>query len=121
MSQSRAKAVLTQTPRARLYGTPEVPQLRAHYRRGRTIHPGRKRAQKIKLLFRSYGEEEEEKFVEEEDLDGTEDFPASVREFKGTQGPTISHYNKPVSDQSESSQLVIMQQMTNIITNSQEA
>ncbi|MBW0586182.1 hypothetical protein O181_125897, partial [Austropuccinia psidii MF-1] len=46
-SQARAQAVLTPTPRAPLDGTPAVSQLRTHFGRRSTIHPGRKRAKKI--------------------------------------------------------------------------
>ncbi|MBW0542393.1 hypothetical protein O181_082108 [Austropuccinia psidii MF-1] len=52
-SHARAEAVLTPTPRAPLDGTPEVPQLRAQFGRRSTIQEGRKRAKKIKFLFRS--------------------------------------------------------------------
>ncbi|MBW0473096.1 hypothetical protein O181_012811 [Austropuccinia psidii MF-1] len=52
-SQDRAQAVLAPTPRAPLDSTPAVPQLRAQFGRSRTIQEGRKRAKRIKFLFRS--------------------------------------------------------------------
>ncbi|MBW0547577.1 hypothetical protein O181_087292 [Austropuccinia psidii MF-1] len=52
-SQARAQAVLTPIPRAPLDGTPAVPQLRDQFGRRSTIQEGRKRAKKIKFLFRS--------------------------------------------------------------------
>ncbi|MBW0483766.1 hypothetical protein O181_023481 [Austropuccinia psidii MF-1] len=93
---------------------------------------GRKRAKKIKFLFRSDwqistsfkdtfkgpgedGEEEEENSVEEEESDGTEGIPP-VGESQGTGGPTLDQ-----SNQSESSLLAIMQQMTQIMAILQEA
>ncbi|MBW0567888.1 hypothetical protein O181_107603 [Austropuccinia psidii MF-1] len=67
------------------------------------------------------GEEEEENSVEEEESDGTEGVPAPVGGSKGTRGPTLSQSNQPVSHQSELSLLAIMQQMTQIMANLQEA
>ncbi|MBW0532826.1 hypothetical protein O181_072541 [Austropuccinia psidii MF-1] len=52
-SQARAQAVLTPTPRAPLYSTPEVPQLRTPFGRKSTFQEDMKRGQKIKLFFRS--------------------------------------------------------------------
>ncbi|MBW0480103.1 hypothetical protein O181_019818 [Austropuccinia psidii MF-1] len=52
-SQARAPAVPNPTPRAPLDGTPEAPKLRTKFGRSSTTHPGRKRAKKIKFLFRS--------------------------------------------------------------------
>ncbi|MBW0477575.1 hypothetical protein O181_017290 [Austropuccinia psidii MF-1] len=66
-------------------------------------------------------EEEEENSVEEEESDGTEGFPAPVGASQGTGRPTLSHSNQPVSHQSEPLLLVIVQQMTQIITNLQAA
>ncbi|MBW0564263.1 hypothetical protein O181_103978, partial [Austropuccinia psidii MF-1] len=51
-SQARTQAVLTPTPRAPLDNTPAVSQLRAKLDRG-PILEGRKRAKKIKFIFRS--------------------------------------------------------------------
>ncbi|MBW0488468.1 hypothetical protein O181_028183 [Austropuccinia psidii MF-1] len=95
-SHARAQAVLTQTTKAPLDGTPEVPQLRAHLDRGPNVE-GRKRTKKNKLFFRSNGEEEAE------DSDGTEGVPAPVGESQGTEGPTIAKSNQLVSHQSRSS------------------
>ncbi|MBW0468790.1 hypothetical protein O181_008505 [Austropuccinia psidii MF-1] len=67
------------------------------------------------------GEEEEENSVEEEESDGTEGVPAPVGVSQGTGGPTVAHSNQPVSHQSELSLLTIMQQMTQIMANNQEA
>ncbi|MBW0565800.1 hypothetical protein O181_105515 [Austropuccinia psidii MF-1] len=67
------------------------------------------------------GEEEEENSVEEEESDGTEGVPAPVGASQGTEGPTLSQSNQPVSHQSEPSLLAIMQQMTQIMANIQEA
>ncbi|MBW0539412.1 hypothetical protein O181_079127 [Austropuccinia psidii MF-1] len=96
LSQARAQAIFTPNPRAPLYGTPAVPQLRAQLDKGpifgrRTIQEGRKGAKKIKFIFRSSGrisrtfkgpgedgEEEEENSVEEEESDGTKGVPAAV-------------------------------------------
>ncbi|MBW0534955.1 hypothetical protein O181_074670, partial [Austropuccinia psidii MF-1] len=94
-SQARTKAVLTPTPRAPLDGTPAGPG--------------------------EDGEEEEEISVEEEESDGTEGVPAPVESSQGTGGPTLAHSNQPFSHQSEPSLLAIMQQMTHIMANLQEA
>ncbi|MBW0570466.1 hypothetical protein O181_110181 [Austropuccinia psidii MF-1] len=51
-SQPRTQAVLTPTPSSPLDGTPAVSQLRAKLDRG-PILEGRKRAKKIKFIFRS--------------------------------------------------------------------
>ncbi|MBW0498010.1 hypothetical protein O181_037725 [Austropuccinia psidii MF-1] len=53
-SQARAQAVLTPTPRAPIDRTPAVPQLRIQFGRSSTIHPGKKRAKKIKFFFQEY-------------------------------------------------------------------
>ncbi|MBW0503308.1 hypothetical protein O181_043023 [Austropuccinia psidii MF-1] len=95
---------------------------------------GRKRAQKITFLFRGSlwisrtfkgpgkdHEEEEENPVEEEDSDGTKGVPAPVGESQGTGGPTLAQDIQPVSHQYETSLLAIMQQMTQIMANIQEA
>ncbi|MBW0495482.1 hypothetical protein O181_035197 [Austropuccinia psidii MF-1] len=120
-SQARAQAVLTPTPRVPLERTPAVPQLRTPFGRSSTIQEGRKRAKKIKFIFRSNGEEEEENSVEEEYYDGTEGVPAPVGALQGTGGPTISQSNQPVSHYSEPSLLAIMKQMTQIMPNLQES
>ncbi|MBW0474415.1 hypothetical protein O181_014130 [Austropuccinia psidii MF-1] len=52
--QTKSQAVLTPTPRAPLDSTPAVPQLRAHFGRSSTIQEGRKRAKKIKFIFRNF-------------------------------------------------------------------
>ncbi|MBW0553521.1 hypothetical protein O181_093236 [Austropuccinia psidii MF-1] len=67
------------------------------------------------------GEEEEDNSVKEEESDGTEGVPAPVRASQGTGGLTLSQSNQPVSHQSEPSLLAIMQQMTQIMANLQEA
>ncbi|MBW0496235.1 hypothetical protein O181_035950 [Austropuccinia psidii MF-1] len=85
-SQARAQAVLTPTPRAPLYGTPAVPQLRDNLGRG-LILEGRERAR------RSNGEEEEENSVEEEESDGTEGVPAPIEASQGTGEPTLAQSN----------------------------
>ncbi|MBW0581240.1 hypothetical protein O181_120955 [Austropuccinia psidii MF-1] len=118
-SQARTQAVLTPTPRAPLYGTPAVSQLRAKLDRG-PILEGRKRAKKIKGPGED-GEEEEENSVEEEESDGTEGVPAPVGASQGTEGPTLAQSNQPVSHQSEPYLLAIMQKMTQIMSNLQEA
>ncbi|MBW0469046.1 hypothetical protein O181_008761 [Austropuccinia psidii MF-1] len=109
ISQARAQAVLTPTPRAPLDGTPAVPQLRAHLDKGPNLEaaaPSRKEgrgpirsnsfsgvAVQLPGLSRTTfkgpgedGEEEEGNSVEEEESDGTE-------------GPTLAQYNQPVSHQ----------------------
>ncbi|MBW0580728.1 hypothetical protein O181_120443 [Austropuccinia psidii MF-1] len=102
-SHARTQAVLTPTPRAPLDGTPEVPQLRALYGPGED------------------GGEEEENSVEEEESDGTEGAPAPAGVPKGTGGPSLAQSDQPVFHQSEPSLLAIMQQMTQIMANLQEA
>ncbi|MBW0468950.1 hypothetical protein O181_008665 [Austropuccinia psidii MF-1] len=67
------------------------------------------------------GEEEEENSVEKEEPDGTEGAPAPVGVPQGTGGPTLAHSDQPVSHHSEQSLLAIMQQMTQITANIQEA
>ncbi|MBW0469636.1 hypothetical protein O181_009351 [Austropuccinia psidii MF-1] len=116
-SQARAQAVLTPTPRVPLDGTPEVPQLRAQLDRGPHLE-GRKRAQKLKFLFRSNGEEEENS-VEEEESDGNEGVPAPVGESQGIGGLTLAQSYQPVSNKSKPSFLAIMQQITQIMVNTQ--
>ncbi|MBW0541134.1 hypothetical protein O181_080849 [Austropuccinia psidii MF-1] len=120
ISQARDQAVLTPTPRAPLEGTPAVSQLRATFGRSSTIQEGRKSAKKIKGPGED-GEEEEEDSVEEEGSDGTEGVPAPVGESQGTEGPALAQSNQPLSHQSEQSLLAIMQQMTHMMENLQEA
>ncbi|MBW0471716.1 hypothetical protein O181_011431 [Austropuccinia psidii MF-1] len=107
ISQAGAQAVLTSTPRAPLDGTPAFCQLRAQLDRG----PGRS----------SPGEVEDGNSVEEEESDGTEGVPAPVGAYQGTGGPTLDQSDQPVSHQSEPSLMAIMQQMTQIMANLQEA
>ncbi|MBW0482850.1 hypothetical protein O181_022565 [Austropuccinia psidii MF-1] len=66
-------------------------------------------------------EEEEENSVEEEESDGTEGVPDPVGESQGTGGPNLALSDQPVSHKSEPSLLAIMQQMTQIMANLQEA
>ncbi|MBW0490467.1 hypothetical protein O181_030182 [Austropuccinia psidii MF-1] len=119
-SQARAQAVLTPAPRVPLDGTPAASQLRAQLERGPHLE-GRKRAKKINFFFRSNVEKEEENYVEEEESDGTEGVPAPVGASQGIGGPTLAQSDHPVSHQSEPSLLAIMQQMTQIMANLQEA
>ncbi|MBW0507118.1 hypothetical protein O181_046833 [Austropuccinia psidii MF-1] len=119
-SQARAQDFLTQTPRSPLDGTPAVPQLRAQLERGPNSE-GRKRAKKIKFIFKDNDEEEEENSVKEEESDGTEGVPSPFGASQGTGGPTPSQSNQPVSHQSEPSLLGIMHQITQIIANIQAA
>ncbi|MBW0532931.1 hypothetical protein O181_072646 [Austropuccinia psidii MF-1] len=102
-SQAGSQAAPTPTPRAPLDGTPAVPQLTT------LKGPG------------EVGEEEEEKYVEEEGSDGTEGVPAPVGASQGTGGPTLAQSDQPVSHQSESSLLAIMQKMIQIMANIQAA
>ncbi|MBW0479587.1 hypothetical protein O181_019302 [Austropuccinia psidii MF-1] len=139
--QARAQGILTPTTRSPLDGTPEVPQLRAHLDRGPnvegeapSIQEGRepRRSSSFsgvvgsfpglsRTTFKGPGEEEERNFVEEEESDGTEGVPAPVGAFQGTGEPTLAQSNKPVSHQSEPALLAIMQKMTEIMANLQEA
>ncbi|MBW0571162.1 hypothetical protein O181_110877 [Austropuccinia psidii MF-1] len=125
LSQARTQAVLTQTPRAPLDGTPAVPQLRVKLDRGPILEgaPARKEERGTSnTIYRGPaedGEEEEENSVEEEESYGTEGVPAPVEESQGTGGPTIAQSNQPAFHQFEPSLLAIMQQMTQIMTNLQ--
>ncbi|MBW0590906.1 hypothetical protein O181_130621 [Austropuccinia psidii MF-1] len=119
--QTRSQAVLTPISRVCFDGNPAVPQLRANFGRSNTIQEGRKRAKKIKFIFRSDGEEEEESYVEEKESDRSEGAPTPVGTSQGTGGPTLAQSNKPVSHQSKPSLLEIMKQMTQIMANLQEA
>ncbi|MBW0517816.1 hypothetical protein O181_057531 [Austropuccinia psidii MF-1] len=116
-SQARAQFVLTPTTRAPIDGTPAVPQLRAQLDRGPTME-GAAPSTKVP------GEDDEaegENSVGEEESEGTEATPAPVGEFQGTGRPTLAQSDHPVSHQSEPSLLAIMQQMTQIMANLQEA
>ncbi|MBW0515085.1 hypothetical protein O181_054800 [Austropuccinia psidii MF-1] len=138
-SQARAQAVLTPTPRAPLDCTPEVPQLRAQLEKGPSLEGaapyiqegrGTRRSSSFSGVVGCFpglsrttfkvpgedGEEEEENYVEEEDCDGNEGVPAPVGASQGTGGPTLAQYN-----QSEPCLLAIMQQMTQVMANLQEA
>ncbi|MBW0562735.1 hypothetical protein O181_102450 [Austropuccinia psidii MF-1] len=140
ISQAITQAVLTPTPKAPLYGTPEVSKLRGHLDRGPNVEgaaPSRKegRVPRRSISFSGVvgrfpgtsrnifkgpgedGEEEEENSVDEEGSDGTEGVPAPVEAPQGTGGPTLSQSNQPVSHQSEPSLLAIMKQMTQIMAN----
>ncbi|MBW0474988.1 hypothetical protein O181_014703 [Austropuccinia psidii MF-1] len=66
-------------------------------------------------------DEEEENSVEEEESDGTEGAPAPVGASQSIVGPTLAQSDQPVSHRSEPSLLAIMQQMTQIMANLQEA
>ncbi|MBW0502353.1 hypothetical protein O181_042068 [Austropuccinia psidii MF-1] len=59
---------------------------------------------------------EEENSVEEEGYDGSEDVPAPVGAYQGTEGPNLAQSNQP-----EPSLLAILQQMTQIRANLQAA
>ncbi|MBW0482753.1 hypothetical protein O181_022468 [Austropuccinia psidii MF-1] len=143
-SRDRTQAFLTPTPRAPLDGIPEVPQLRAKLDRGPILEgaaPSRRegRGPRISSSFSGVvggfpgtsrtifkgpgedGEEEVENFVEEEESDGTEGFPAPVEASQRTGGPTLAQSNQPVSHQSEPCLLAIMQKMTPIMANLQAA
>ncbi|MBW0528835.1 hypothetical protein O181_068550 [Austropuccinia psidii MF-1] len=96
-SQAKNQAFLTPTPRTPFDSTPEVPKLRAQLDRGPQVE----------------GEEEES--------DGTEGVPAPVGESQSTGGPTLAQSNKTISHQSEPSLFEIIQKMTQIMANLQEA
>ncbi|MBW0560394.1 hypothetical protein O181_100109 [Austropuccinia psidii MF-1] len=55
------------------------------------------------------------------EADGIEGVPAPVGASQGTEAPTLAQSNQPVSHHSEPSLLAIMQQMTQIMANLQEA
>ncbi|MBW0555445.1 hypothetical protein O181_095160 [Austropuccinia psidii MF-1] len=59
--------------------------------------------------------------VEEEASEGTEATPTPVGESQGTGRPTLAQSDQPTSHQSEPSLLGIIQQMTQIMANLQEA
>ncbi|MBW0592654.1 hypothetical protein O181_132369, partial [Austropuccinia psidii MF-1] len=115
-SQARTQAVLTPTPKAPFDGTPAVSQLRAHLDRGPNVEgaaPSRKEGRVPRRSSSFSGVVGE--------------FPGTSRTiFKGpgedgTGGLTLALSNQPVSHQSEPSLLAIMQQMTQIMANLQEA
>ncbi|MBW0480428.1 hypothetical protein O181_020143 [Austropuccinia psidii MF-1] len=105
-SQARPQAALTPTPRAPLYGTLAVPQLRSYLDRGPNVEGealSRKEA-RVPRKSSSFsgvaggfpglsrttlkgpgegGEEEEENSVEEEESNGTEVVPAPVGASQG--------------------------------------
>ncbi|MBW0466603.1 hypothetical protein O181_006318 [Austropuccinia psidii MF-1] len=143
-SHARTQAVLTQTPRAPLDSTPEVPQLMAQLDRGpnmegeapsRNKARGPKRSNSFSGVVGSFsglsrttfngpgdnGEEEDKNSVEEEESDGTEGVPAPVGASQGIGGPNLAQSDQPVSHQYEPSFLAIMQQMTQIMANIQAA
>ncbi|MBW0501483.1 hypothetical protein O181_041198 [Austropuccinia psidii MF-1] len=143
-SQARTQAVLTPTPRAPVDGTPVVPQLRAQLDRGPHMEgaansrkEGRepRRSKSFsgvvggfqglsRTRFKGLGEdgkEEEKNSVEQEESDGNKSVPSPVGESQGTVGPTLAKSNQPVSHQSEPSLLAIMQKITKIMANIQEA
>ncbi|MBW0513174.1 hypothetical protein O181_052889 [Austropuccinia psidii MF-1] len=67
------------------------------------------------------GEEEEENSVEEEESDGAEGVPAPEGASQGTGGPTLAQSDQPVSHQYGPFLLAIMQHMTQIMANLEEA
>ncbi|MBW0460581.1 hypothetical protein O181_000296 [Austropuccinia psidii MF-1] len=116
-SQARAQAVLTPTPRAPLYCTPAVPQLRAQLEKGPSLEGaapsiqegrGPRRSSSFSGVVGCFqglsmttfkvpgedGEEDEENYVEEEDCDGNEGVPAPVGASQGTGGPTLAQSNQ---------------------------
>ncbi|MBW0518911.1 hypothetical protein O181_058626 [Austropuccinia psidii MF-1] len=134
-SQARAQAILNPTPRAPLDITPAVPQLRVQLDRGpimKGAEPSRKEGRGPRRLnsfsgvvgrfpglsratFKGPGEEEEENLWKRKGV------PAPVGASRSTGGATLAHSNQPVSHQSEPSLLAIMQPMTQIMANLQEA
>ncbi|MBW0501902.1 hypothetical protein O181_041617 [Austropuccinia psidii MF-1] len=118
-SQARAQAVLTPTPRVPPDGTPEEgrgPRISSSFSGVVGRFPGLSRT-----TFKGPGEEEEENSVEDEESDGTEGVPSPVGASLGIGRPTLAQSDWPVSHQSEPSLLAIMQQMTQIMANLQEA
>ncbi|MBW0506918.1 hypothetical protein O181_046633 [Austropuccinia psidii MF-1] len=120
ITQARAQAVPTPTPRVLLDSTPAVPKLRAQLDRGphwKGEAPSRKEGRGPG----EDGEEEVKNSGEEEDSDGTEGAPAPVGASQDIGRPTLAQSNKPVSNQSEPSLLAIMQKMTQSMANIQAA
>ncbi|MBW0582605.1 hypothetical protein O181_122320 [Austropuccinia psidii MF-1] len=110
---ARTQAVLITTPRAPLHSTPAVPQLRAQLDRGPHMEgaaPSRKQGEGPRrsnsfsgVVGRFLG------------------LSSTTFKVPGTGGPTLAQSNQHVSHQSEPSSLIIMQQMTQIMPNPQEA
>ncbi|MBW0468851.1 hypothetical protein O181_008566 [Austropuccinia psidii MF-1] len=115
-SQASSQAVLTSTPRAPLHGTPTVPQLRAHLQRGPVMEGRKEENLADKAHSQGY-------LVLLQVLQGPlpKAAPTPVGDSQGTGGTTLSKSNKPVSHQYKPFLLVIMQQMTHIMANLQEA
>ncbi|MBW0481502.1 hypothetical protein O181_021217 [Austropuccinia psidii MF-1] len=143
-SQARTQAGLTPTPRAPLDSTPAVPQPRAQLDRGPIMEgaaPSRREGRGTRRSSSFSGvvggflglsrtslkvpgeddEEEEKNSVEEGESDGTEAVPVPVGAPQGTGRPTPAQSDQLVSHQSEPSLLAIMQKMTQIMANIQEA
>ncbi|MBW0522484.1 hypothetical protein O181_062199 [Austropuccinia psidii MF-1] len=101
-----------------------------NYGRRRAIHPGRNRAKKIRIFFRSFwhfsglsktslkgiGED-----GEEEESYGTEVVLITVGVSEGTGGLTLSQSNNPFYQKYDPSFLDIMQQIAQIMANLQAA
>ncbi|MBW0519042.1 hypothetical protein O181_058757 [Austropuccinia psidii MF-1] len=144
ISQARTQAVLTPTSRAPLDSTPAVPQLRAQLDRGPIMGgeaPSRKEGRGPRRSFSFSGvvggfpglsrtslkvpgedyEEEEENSVQREESEGTYSAPSPVGASQGIGRPTLAQFDQSISHQSEPSLLAIMQQMTQIMANLQEA
>ncbi|MBW0472102.1 hypothetical protein O181_011817 [Austropuccinia psidii MF-1] len=114
--QARTHAVLTLTPRATLDGTPAVPQLRAQLDRGPSMEgeaPSRKEGRGPRRSSSFSGVNVRFPGLSRTNLHGPGE--------DGTGGPTLAQSDQPVSHQYEPSLLAIIQQMTQIIANIQEA
>ncbi|MBW0477765.1 hypothetical protein O181_017480 [Austropuccinia psidii MF-1] len=140
-SQARAQAVLTPNPRAPLNGSPAVPQLRAQLDRGPILEgaaPSRKEGRGprrsnpfsgvvggfpvlSKVLVKMVKRRRRILWMVRTKKKKTEGAPAPVGASQSTQGSTLAQSDHPVSHQSEQSLLDIMQQMTQIMANLQEA
>ncbi|MBW0514666.1 hypothetical protein O181_054381 [Austropuccinia psidii MF-1] len=70
----------------------------------------------VRTTFKGAGED-----GEEEESDGTEGVPAPLGASQGTGGPTLAQSNHSVSHQSDPSLFAIMQNMTQLMANLQEA
>ncbi|MBW0554398.1 hypothetical protein O181_094113 [Austropuccinia psidii MF-1] len=137
-SPARTQAVLTQTPRDPLVGTPAIPQLRAQLDRGPRMEGAAPFRKEGRLPRRSSSlsgvvggfpglsrtnlkvpgeddEEEEENSEVEGDSDGNEAVPAPVRASQGTGRPTLAQSDQPVFHQCEPSLLAILHQITQIM------
>ncbi|MBW0480560.1 hypothetical protein O181_020275 [Austropuccinia psidii MF-1] len=106
-SQARTQASFTLTPRAPLDGSLAVSQLRAYLDRGPNLGKD--------------GAEEDENYLEEEGSKDTEVVPATVGESESTGWLTLPQSGKLVSHQSEQYLLAIMQKLSQIMSNLQEA